>query len=98
MGFYLFLGLFILALILGWYFLFSNNKNVHYHEYKISSNQDKKNSKELEVLNTYSQVYERTKQYIKTYKESYNKEQIRKALTDANIPKDIIDKLFEELY
>lgn len=53
-------------------------------------------TKEQEILTSYNQEYERTKEYVKQYKENYSGLQIKTALKQANIHDDIIDKVFLE--
>lgn len=64
--------------------------------------QDKKdvidNNKHSEELNSYNDIYKKTKDYVLTYKEQYKKDQIYRALERAHIPKDVIDKVFLEVY
>lgn len=50
----------------------------------------------IEVLNTYNEIYNNSKKYVQTYKNSYSKDQIYRALVAVNIPRDIIDKIFLE--
>lgn len=52
--------------------------------------------KDEEILTSYNQEYERTKSYVKQYKESYPAQQIKTALIQANIHEDIINKVFLE--
>lgn len=101
-GGFIFLGLLILLIIGIFYFFFTNDRSSTRHkasenkeEFRVQKN---KPVKELEILDTYSQVYQRTKQYIQTYKDSYTKDQIYRALLKAQIPTDIINKLFDEMY
>jgi len=56
------------------------------------------NIRKPEQLNTYKEIYDRTKSYIKQYKNDYSKDQIYRALKKVNIPEDIIDKIFLEEY
>lgn len=51
-----------------------------------------------EVLNSYNDIYNHAKTYVKTYKDSYEKDQIYRALETVKVPRDIIDKVFLEEY
>lgn len=53
---------------------------------------------EPEALNSYNSVYDHVKDYVIKYKEQFSKDQIYRALSHANTPRDIIDKVFEEVY
>lgn len=79
------IGVILGIALLGSPFLFSLKKHKH-------------NNDEYEALSSYKQEYEKTKNYVNQYKDSYNQEAIRTALIQGNIPKDIIDKVFEEVY
>jgi len=57
-----------------------------------------KSSETPEVLNSYNQIYEHTKEYVHKYKNNYSKDEIFRSLKNANVPKDMIDKIFEEEY
>lgn len=50
----------------------------------------------VEVLSTYEQAYQETKKYVQQYKKDYLKDQIYRALEKADVPRDIIDKVFKE--
>ncbi len=63
-----------------------------------TQNNQQTTNQEPEKLNNYTEIYNKTKDYVKQYKDNYSKDQIYRALEGANIPKDIIDKVFEQQY
>jgi hypothetical protein len=100
------IGIPILIIIL--IFFFSGSKNLKKtdivkKESEMSTEgneikQEDSSPQELEKLHTYNDMYEKSKNYVKKYKNDYDKVQIYSALQNAKIPKDIIDKVFEEQY
>lgn len=54
--------------------------------------------KKEEILTSYNDIYARTKDYVNKHKDSYKKDEIYRVLQNAHIPKDIIDKVFLEIY
>jgi hypothetical protein len=80
----------VLVLVLILFLVLKSSKN--------KKEDDFKKTEEVQVLSSYEQALNRTKEYINDYKESYSKDQIYRALKLANIPDDIIDKAFEEVY
>lgn len=86
--------IFILIILLclaygGLYFYKNKNKFVK------PKTQNKENSNEVE---SYQKTYDMTKAYVIKYKDKYSKDKIYRSLTKSNIPKDIIDKVFLEVY
>lgn len=71
-----------------------NNNNNNNNQHNKSMNH--KTHEEPQVLNTYNQVYQKTKEYVRSYKTSYGKDQIYRALKNAGVPNDVIDKVFIE--
>lgn len=51
-----------------------------------------------EIIHSYSQEYKRTKEYVQRYKNSFPKEGIEKMLVQAQVPRDIILRVFKEEY
>lgn len=83
--YFIIIGIIILGVIAS-PFLFKSKKRddkEHFHE---------------GTLSTYKQEYDKTKQYVLQYKDHYNKEAIKQALIQGNVPIDIIDKVFSEVY
>ncbi len=65
---------------------------------KMKNKTPAKSEQKVEVLTTYNATYQKTKEYVRKYKEKYLKDQIYRALKEAKIPKDIIDRVFNEEY
>lgn len=73
------------------------SKEPSYNNEKLETKSIKKEEKEeIKTLNNYTDVYNNTKQYTQKYKVSYSKDQIYRALKQANTPSDIINKVFAE--
>lgn len=51
-----------------------------------------------ESLSSYSQEYEKTKQYVLQYKNQFDQKAIRQALVEGDVPIDIVDKVLQEVY
>lgn len=49
-------------------------------------------------LSSYSQEYEKTKQYVLQYKDQFDQKSIRQALIEGDVPIDIVDKVINEVY
>jgi len=47
---------------------------------------------------SYSSIVSKTQEYVSKYKQQYSQDQIYRALKEANVPKDIIDKVFSMEY
>lgn len=71
-----------------------NSHKENYHkdreENKISQNQ--------EPLKSMTDVYQKAKNYVNKYKSEYTQDQLYRSLKSANVPKDIMDKVFAEEY
>ena len=63
-----------------------------------TSKRKKQENLHPEKLATYKEEYEKTKNYVQQYKDQFSQEAIRQALLQGNIPVDIIDKVFREVY
>lgn len=78
-------------IIFGIYYLFSHNtKNKNdYH--------DLENKNSVHIISL-TEAYDNTKKYVQKHKEKYTKEQLKQALENANVPQEIINKVFFEEY
>jgi len=88
---YILIGV-ILALGI-FYFIHKNNSKKNYHD---DSKSDLVSGDDSEVLSSYNQIYNHSKDYVQKYKSEFSKDQIYRSLKDANISSDIIDKIFKE--
>jgi gas vesicle protein len=60
--------------------------------------QNQQHQKENTTLQSYNDVYSHVKEYVKQYHQQYSKDQIYRALKQANVPDDIINQVFSEFY
>jgi LPXTG-motif cell wall-anchored protein len=94
-------GFLLLLLVLAFFFMHKKKEHGDLsQELKAKSEESKKQEKqgESQVLTSYQQIYEHTKSYVLQYKEHYSKDQLFRALKDANVSEDIINKVFDEVY
>ncbi len=88
------LGFIVIIIIIGIIiFLMMNRSSKGNNENNVYLNNNESNT---EVLDSYSQTYKKTKEYVQKYKNDYSKDQIYRGLKSVNIPEDIIDKVFME--
>lgn len=89
-----FIGVIIIIIVI---LKVTRKKKIQTFNQNINSNQSQSNPIQ-DVLTTYNDTYNSTKQYILQYKASYSKEQLITALENTHVPKDIIDKVISEEY
>lgn len=94
------LGGIVIILILGGGMFLAYNQFVKKkkHEDPLEEETPKRSPEEEQKLTTYKEITDKTRAYIDQYKEKYSKDQIYRALSEAHVPKDIIDKVFLEKY
>ncbi|MDA3855412.1 MAG: hypothetical protein PF569_04075 [Candidatus Woesearchaeota archaeon] len=93
---FVFLGLIGVIILIITILKISHKKEIQTYNQKIG---EKETSNPIQdVLTTYNDTYNSTKQYILQYKASYTKEQLITALKTSNVPTDIIDKVISEEY
>ncbi len=73
----------------------NHEKKIHYHDSRNTTTTTQNNT-HVEVLTNYNDTLEHTKAYLREHKAKYSKDQLYRALEQANTPKDIIDKAIEE--
>lgn len=73
-----------------------NNPNVK-NTNKATNNNTNNNNK-LDILNNYTTTFNRAKEYVNKYKSDYSIDGLKMALRNANVPEDIIDKIFLDEY
>ncbi len=101
---YIILFILFIVLIIGFKFINSSKEVSNYHDLNKKNDEKDNIKKELEnsqntqILTNYSDVYSKSKAYVKQYKTSFSKDKIYRALKQNNIPSDIIDKVFLEEY
>ncbi len=49
-------------------------------------------------LKSYTDIYDKATAYVKEYKDKFSKDQLYRALKEANVPTDVIDKIFAKEY
>jgi hypothetical protein len=72
----------------------AKNKQKHYHQNKPLTPKEPPK----EVLTTYNATYQQAIKYVQQYKDNYGKDSLYRALEKANVPRDIIDRVFIEEY
>ena len=90
----LYFTLLVILLIGFLVFYFMNKKPSHKKINEEKPTESKVEKKE--ILTSYSSVYSSTKNYVQKYKNDYSKDAIYRVLKQANVPSDIIDKVFIE--
>ncbi len=81
---------FLIGIATGGFFLYKKKNE--------SNNNHNNTADRKELIHSYKHIYTRSREYIIQYKDSYSKEQIKQSLKNTNVPEDIINKLFNEIY
>lgn len=98
-GFFVKIVLIVVLLgVLVYGFLNFKKRNT-YAKYKVDNlSDDNVLDSKFETVSSYTDVYNRTYEYVLKYKDQFSKDQIYRVLDDANVSKDIIDKVFKEVF
>ncbi len=96
-------GVLIVIILFMFMFKGKNKTDYNYHDHrkneiagKVEKADKTGDEHKAEPVTPYTQVYQKTKDYVLKYKADYNKDQIYRALKDANIPVDIINRVIDE--